>query len=315
MTYFIVTVDTEEAFEWGKDFRTKYIREEVSYIKELLKFQDLCDRYQVKPTYLVDYPILANKGSLKVIKQLKKRNCELGTHLHTWCNPPFEEKISIKTTYLENLDPKLMEKKMKNLTNRFEQTLNNSPRAFKSGRYSISDGLFEILIKQGYKVDTSLMPFTDLTPYGGSPKIITKFRPFKIKVKKGELLEIPATVGFNFNNFNFCNKNNLLIQVLKRVNIIRRIRLSPEYSSVKDMKKICEIYIKKKAPILHFQLHSSDFVMGKTPNVKNKKELINFYKSIEQIFEYAIHNKNCKSIGCSEVKITSSWDSSLQNKS
>jgi len=306
MTYFIVTVDTEEAFEWGKDFRTHYSGEEVSYIKELLKFQDLCDKYKIKPTYLVDYPILANEVSLAILKQLKKRNCELGTHLHTWCNPPFEEKISIKTTYLENLDPKLMEKKMKNLTNRFKQTLNNSIGAFKSGRYSISDRLFEILIKQGYKVDTSLMPFTDLTPYGGSPKIITKFRPFKIKVKKGELLEIPTTVGFNFNNFNFCNKKSLLINFLKRMNVIKFIRLSPEYSSVKDMKKICNIYIKKKVPVLHLQLHSSDFKIGATPYVKNKKELIKLYKSVEQIFDYVINKKHCKSVSASEIKITSS---------
>jgi len=298
MTYFIVTVDTEEAFEWGKDFRTNYIREEVSYIKELLKFQEVCDKYRIKPTYLVDYPILANKVSFAILKQLKKMNCELGTHLHTWCNPPFKEKISTKSTFAENLPPKLVEEKIKILTKKFKQTLHLTPRTFKSGRYSINKEMIDILIKQCYKVDTSVIPFTNHVSSGGSNKIFTEYSPYYIKK---ELLEIPIAVGFNFNNFDFCNKKSLLINFLKRINVIKLIRLSPEYSSVKDMKKICDIYIKKKVPVLHFQLHSSDFKIGATPYVKNKKELVKFYNMTEQIFDYVMNKKHCKSVGVSEV--------------
>ena len=62
-----------------------------------------------------------------------------------------------------------------------------------------------------------------------------------------------------------------------------------------------DIYIKKKVPVLHFQLHSSDFKIGATPYVKNKKELVKFYNMTEQIFDYVMNKKHCKSVGVSEV--------------
>ena len=303
MTYFVVTVDIEESFEWGVDFRRVYNENDVSNVKELLKLQSLCDKYGVKPTYLVDYPVLANETSLEILKKLKCMNCELGTHLHTWCNPPFEEEISVKNTFADNLPIKLVEKKLDNLTKKFRQTLNLTPKTFKSGRYGINEQIFDLLIKQGYNVDTSIVPFKSQASSGGSDKVHINFYPYHIKSKNKKLLEIPATVGFNFNNFNFCNSNNLLINLLKRINILKRIKLSPEDASIKDMKKICDIFINKGVPVLHLELHSSNLVIGKTSYIKNKKDLNNFYKNTEIIFDYVMNKKECIPVYCSEFKL------------
>ncbi len=304
MTYFIVTVDVEEQFEWGVDFRKEYGEGDVSNVEELIKFQFLCDEYNVKPTYLIDYPVLANKNSSSVIKELKKRRCELGTHLHTWCNPPFEEEICERNTYADNLDIRLVEKKMKVLNKKFIDTLGMAPKTFKSGRYGINNKIFGLLIKQGYKVDTSAVPFNPSKYFSRSNKLYGRVRPFFVRLGKKSILELPASDGFNFKNFRLLSEDNLLMNSLKRINVVKRIRLSPEGHSYTELRKICDVLIAKDVPVLHLELHSSDLIVGGAPYVKNKKELKEFYEKLENVFNYVINVLGCNPVGCSDVKIT-----------
>ena len=52
---FIVTVDTEEEFDWHAPFTRD--RHGTTHVGAIDRFQHLCDAHDVRPVYLVDYPI------------------------------------------------------------------------------------------------------------------------------------------------------------------------------------------------------------------------------------------------------------------
>ena len=82
---FVVTVDTEGDDAWSSpdDVRLENLR-------ELPRFQDLCDEHAVVPTYLLAYECATRDEALSVLKPIADRGrCEIGHHLHVWTTPPF----------------------------------------------------------------------------------------------------------------------------------------------------------------------------------------------------------------------------------
>jgi len=59
---FLITVDTEEAFDWTKPFSRE--NRDTSHVHAVDRFQALCDDHGVKPVYLVDYPIMDDPAAV-----------------------------------------------------------------------------------------------------------------------------------------------------------------------------------------------------------------------------------------------------------
>jgi hypothetical protein len=62
---FIVTVDTEEEFDWSGPFSRDSIG--TSHVAAMARFQALCDENGVRPAYLVDYPIAMDDGAVALL--------------------------------------------------------------------------------------------------------------------------------------------------------------------------------------------------------------------------------------------------------
>src|SRR4051812_24031215 len=74
-----VVVDTEEEFDWTSAFSRK--NTSVRAIQQLPLLQRLLDRYHVKPTYVIDYPVATSPVSSVVIRDLyESGNCAVGAH-------------------------------------------------------------------------------------------------------------------------------------------------------------------------------------------------------------------------------------------
>src|SRR5215470_19803159 len=72
-TLFIV-VDTEEEFDWSRPFARE--NTSVSAIRQLPVLQTLLDRFQLRPTYVIDYPVATSPTSAPVIRDLyESRRC------------------------------------------------------------------------------------------------------------------------------------------------------------------------------------------------------------------------------------------------
>ena len=75
--------------------------------------QEILVEYGVKPTYVIDYPIATQPSSIAVLRSfLASGSCLIGTHLHPWVNPPFDEPVSVFNSYPGNLDPSLERRKV-----------------------------------------------------------------------------------------------------------------------------------------------------------------------------------------------------------
>ena len=81
----IVTIDVEED-NWGCFDASQPTLENIKMIPQL---QDFFDRYGIKPTYLVTYPVVSSRWAVDILSEIMHAGkCEIGTHLHPWNTPP-----------------------------------------------------------------------------------------------------------------------------------------------------------------------------------------------------------------------------------
>src|SRR5438477_9805054 len=83
---FLTTIDTEGDNIWDspRDIKTRNAL-------FLPRFQELCERYNVRPTYLVNYEMVTSAAFVDFGRDVLKRDvAEIGMHLHAWNTPPLE---------------------------------------------------------------------------------------------------------------------------------------------------------------------------------------------------------------------------------
>ncbi|CAN0458903.1 unnamed protein product, partial [Discosporangium mesarthrocarpum] len=86
----LVVVDTEEEFDWGRPVS----RDQTSTkaIASQHRAQEILQKYGIKPTYVIDYPVASQASGYGPLKELYDDGlCQIGAHLHPWVCPPFDE--------------------------------------------------------------------------------------------------------------------------------------------------------------------------------------------------------------------------------
>ncbi len=156
----MVVVDTEEAFDWSKPHSRAEI--DVDHIRQQGRAQGLFERYGLRPTYVVDYPVATQAAGYEPLRDwMTAGRCQIGAHLHPWVNPPFDEDLSVRNTYPGNLPEPLEREKLARLTDAIETNFGRRPTIYKAGRYGIGSATGAILEQLGYEIDTSVVPRTD----------------------------------------------------------------------------------------------------------------------------------------------------------
>jgi hypothetical protein len=63
---FVVTIDTEEEFDWTKPLtRTRH---RVDTVSRLRKFQQFCEGFGIVPIYLIDYPVATSELAAELLR-------------------------------------------------------------------------------------------------------------------------------------------------------------------------------------------------------------------------------------------------------
>ena len=103
--------------------------------------------------------------------------------------------------FANELSKELISEKIRILTDQIEASFHIRPTSFRSGRYGFSEEIAEVLVDNGYIVDSSITPYIDWSSHKGLPDgsggpnfLRYTPEPFRFTFDNGNLLEIPITI-------------------------------------------------------------------------------------------------------------------------
>lgn len=274
---FILSVDTEEEWNWAGPFPNENFS--VENVNEIPAFQTFCQELGIKPTYFVDYAVANNAIAANTLKELNKSNCEIGAHLHPWANPPFYNETSEKSSHVVNLPIAHVKEKLHMLKQKISEEIGQQPKSFRTGRWGINGEIFQLLQDEGFSVDSSIYPLfcNDYFSCENAPTFPywPNYDETNQIGEQNNMLEIPVTVGFNRSNYGLWQTLHKAFEkppftwmrvngIMWQTNILRKLYLSPELCSAKDMITLIETSIKKGQTVLHMYLHSSSLIENVT---------------------------------------------------
>lgn len=200
---FAMTVDTEADNQW--EMGAPLTTENVHHWQ---RFQSVCDRYGVTPTYLVTSEIAADPVGQSLLKAwVASGRAEVGAHLHAWTTPPFIDEPGFRFndsahSFLSELPTELVHQKLETLTDEIEQYFGARPTSFRAGRFGFDSRCAVALADLGYIVDSSVTPLTEWSAHEGLPDrdggpdfSSHVAMPFVIEgTPRPGLLELPVTI-------------------------------------------------------------------------------------------------------------------------
>ena len=289
-----VVIDTEEEFDWGRPLSRE--SRAVTAISAQDRAQAVFRKFGIVPTYVVDYPVASDPAAVERLKSFADRGeCDIGSHLHPWVNPPDEEAVTPRNSYPGNLPAMLERDKLLRLTETLERAFGHRPTVYRAGRYGAGPNTAEILTGLGYRVDSSVAAYGDFRDDGGPDYSLHSPQPYWLDERRS-LLEIPVSCGL-------VGKLRGLPQLLRlaraplpnklrapgilaRLGLIERIRLSPEGIDLEDQIRLTESLVQDGQQVFVYSYHSPSLEPGHTPYVRNEADLEDFLQRMEGYFSY-----------------------------
>jgi hypothetical protein len=273
---FVLTIDTEEEWDWSGPFPQQNAN--VENIDKLPAFHSICEDLGIRPTYFVDYAVSDNANAVAKMQTFAtKGNCEIGAHLHPWCNPPYFGEVGEAESHVVNLPVEQVLQKLDVLIASLETGFGIKPKSFRTGRWGIDNKVMALLVQSGINVDSSVYPFYENEYFScGGASTLPYWPDLNDPFQHGSqdtLYELPVTVGFNRPQFTLANQIHTAFAkpplswtrfngLAWHTHLLRKTYLCPELSSTQDMLTLCDTVIKKGYPVLHMYMHSSSLLVN-----------------------------------------------------
>ena len=302
---FLITVDTEGDNLWS---RPRDIR--VENAKYLRRFQELCERYGLRPTYLTNWEMV-NSGSFVELGKdvLRRGTAEIGMHLHAWNSPPLVPLTADDyryQPYLTEYPADLLREKVKVMTDTLETVFGVKMVSHRGGRFALDETYVKTLIEAGYRVDCSVTPHVDWRPQLGDPagEGGPDYRAFPetayfmdeeaiMRPGTSPLLQVPLTV--------VALHGSVWARGLRAggrsVPVVRRYaaryfpahsRLSPKFARRRgDLLRILSVAREQRRDYVEFMVHSSEFMAGGSPWYPKQRDIEAMYGELERLFDYS----------------------------
>ena len=288
---YIVTVDTEEEFDWSKPLARE--GHGLDHVPRLAKFQEFCEGLGVVPVYLVDWPIATSALAADILKPaIAAGRAEVGVQLHPWVNPPFDEEVNPHNSYAGNLPAELEAAKFRNLRDKIEDKFDSVPLIYRAGRYGTGPNTAGMLSEGGVAIDTSVRAKFDYSASGGPDYRRHPLTPYWLDDDR-ELLELPLTTVFwgmlrHLGDWLYPAlwRAPRLRGLLSYLALLERIPLTPEGVTVDEAIRGIDIAIDEGLPVLVFSFHSPSLRPGYTPYVRSEVDLDALYDWWRRVFAY-----------------------------
>jgi hypothetical protein len=286
---FTVFVDTEEEFDWG----TSFSREErgTAHMAAMPEAHARFAAHGVPLTWLVDHPIATCPRSADILRSLiEDGRSAIGTQLHPWVNPPFEEEVSSRNSFAGNLPAVLEEAKLIALTDAIASAFGTRPLVYRAGRYGIGPNTFAALARLGYRADTSMRAGYDYGPDGGPDFSAIPNHAFRAG-PDGSIVELPLTTVFT----GALRRGGASLHrrlgglprgrgLAARLSLLSRVALTPEDMPLDDALEAIRVAAGEGVRLLNFSFHSPSVEPGHTPYVRDAADLAAFYRWWDAVF-------------------------------
>lgn len=308
---FIITIDTEADDQWNRNQLVS-----VENLKYIPRFQELCDRYNFKPTYLCTYEIVEHNDFDTILNQYQKEGrAEIGSHLHPWTNPPYDNahdacEDTSKAAYPSELPLDLFRQKLEKLTKLIFLKTDENPTSYRAGRWGFDATHINVLLDLGYKVDSSVTPYVTWQNHQGNRRGGPDFRnatndPYMLNnmdvCKNGNsvLFEVPTTITSTHRMFDVKILDRLFNRFRRLKigrSISRRLSLDPVWfrpypkNSANALIGIYKTALRRKSPVIQMMFHSSELMPGGSPYNPTEESVELLFNKFEELFSFIARN-------------------------
>lgn len=288
MKYFILTVDTEGDNLWDYKKGDAVHCDNVRFIP---RFQQLCERYGIKPVYLTNYEIISDYDFVKYISpKAQAKFCEVGIHIHAWNNPPLFELDDIYhgNPYLIEYPYEIMSEKLGVTYNLIKDRIGIEVKSHRAGRWAMDDNYFALLKQFNIPIDCSFTPFVNWKNAPGATVAQGKDYSHVSRLPHyvNGIFEVPLTVRKKHLISNGSIRQRLKALIKGNVAWAR----PATQSAVTLIELLNEVTKDKQCDYVEFMIHSSELMPGGSPYFKTEKDIERLYKGLEQVFVYATTN-------------------------
>jgi glycosyltransferase involved in cell wall biosynthesis len=295
----ITTIDVEEDFDWSTPFSRSATN--VRSMRSQHVAHKVFERFNVKPTYLVDYAVVSQEAGYRPLQELVQAGrCNIGAQLHPWITPPFSESVSLSNSFPGNLPVGVQFTKTYELTTALADRFDVSPRVYRAGRYGIGQLTPAILTRLGYQIDTSTVPHWSFADEGGPDFRFISAAPFWLS-PSNTLLEFPISASVVGNAaalptnviaplFRRMTEREALPSILARLGLVERIKITPEGMDIQDSKRLVAAMLKAGQRIFVLTFHSPSLEPGRTPYVRSQTDLGRFLAWLEEFYTFFIED-------------------------
>jgi hypothetical protein len=315
----VVLVDAEEEFDWARPFSRSNSR--VTNIAAQPRAHRIFERYRLVPTYMVDYPVASQRDGYAPLLELHRDGlCRIGAQLHPWVTPPFTEEVTVRNSFAGNLPRELERAKLARLVAAIEDNLGVRPTSFTSGRYGVGASTQGLLEEAGFRIDSSVRPYTEYLTEGGPDFRHCGARPYWVgrrdvsrRHPDRRLLELPRTVGLcgllarhGDGVFDVLQsgigRRLRLPGLFARARLLERIALTPEGLSDAELRRLTTAMVAAGHRIFVMSYHSPSLVPGNTPYVATARELAAFLDRLDRYIEFFLGELGGESATPDEVR-------------
>jgi hypothetical protein len=299
---FLITIDTEGDDLWSKPRDITVRNAEV-----LPRFQELCEQYGLRPTYLANWEMANSASFVEFGRDVLKRDAaEIGMHLHAWNSPPLapltEDDYKYQP-YLMEYPEDLIREKVKIMTDTLESTFGVKMVSHRAGRWGLNETYAQVLIDAGYRVDCSVTPNKNWRATRGDPAGNggPDYRHFPgtayfmdpraiDRPGSSPLLQVPLTI---LPIYESVWARSLRASAGRVPYIRRRVYQSvPKYSWLQPvgnnsarLVRILSVARARHRDYVEFVVHSSELMAGGAPWLPTQDHIEEVYENLEVLFD------------------------------
>ncbi|WP_417319027.1 polysaccharide deacetylase family protein [Emcibacter sp.] len=307
-----VVIDTEEEFDWAAPFDRD--SRSVNCISHQYLAQDIFRKHNIIPTYVIDHAVAEDDTAVGILREwMEEGGCLIGTHLHPWINPPYEEEVCVRNSYPGNLPYELEKAKLETLTDLIERKTGRRPVIYKAGRYGAGPNTGRILAELGYEIDTSVVADTDFSHDTGPDFRGLPVEPYYFEYGNRQFLELPNSRGYDGLLARWGSTvypllagqsglRSLMAGVLSKLTLLERIPLTPEGIRAEDHIRMTRRMHAIGHKVFNYAYHSSSLMIGGSPYVKDQAQLDRFLEDMDVYFSFFMNDLGGRSANPLELQ-------------